>query len=121
MTVPAAGHTVREELRALKFRMKIVLTLLLAVFAAMSLLAVLADLGVLSRAEPALAQARSGYLLRSWDGFIGVFCPPDADEPVAVTDIRVRDLPLSDRIALNGGVAAEDYGRVIRLLEDYGS
>ena len=73
----------------MKLRMKILLTVLLAVFAAVSLMAVLTDLGVLDAASPAAAD--SGYLLRDWDGYVGVFCPPDGAEPVTVTDIRVGD------------------------------
>ena len=101
----------------MKLRMKILLTVLLALFAAASLLAVLTDLGVLGTAEPAAAE--SGYMLRAWNGWVGVFCPPGAEEPVPVTDIRVRDLPLSDRLALAGGIAAEDHGQVVRMLEDF--
>ncbi len=103
----------------MKPRLKIVLSVLLVAFAAVSLLAVLADLGVFPEAEPAAAEG--GYSLRTWKGYVGVFCPPEADSPTTVTDIRVRDLPLSDRLALSGGVPAEDYAQVVRMLEDYGS
>ena len=88
----------------MKLRMKILLTVLLAVFAAVSLMAVLTDLGV----------------LEDWDGYVGVFCPPDGAEPVTVTDIRVGDLPLPDRLALTMGIPAQDHGQVVRLLEDLG-
>ena len=70
-------------------------------------------------AGPEPAAAESGYMLRSWEGYVGVFCPPDADTPVTVTDVRVRDLPLSDRLALAGGIAAEDHGQVVQILEDF--
>ena len=103
----------------MKLRLKIVLCVLLMVFAAMSLGAVLAGLGLLP--EPAPASADAAYVLRNWEGYVGVFCPPQADTPTTVTDIRVRDLPLSDRLALTAGVSAADYGQVVRLLEDYGS
>ncbi len=101
----------------MKLKVKILLTALLALFAAVSLMAVLSDLGVLGTAEPADVPL-GAYMLRSWDGYVGVFCPPGADEPTTVTDIRVGDLPLADRLALAGGVAAEDYGQVVRMLED---
>lgn len=104
----------------MKLGLKIALCVLLAVFAAVSLTAVLSGLGVIpARAAP--ASAEGAYLLREWEGHIGVFCPPGSDTPTTVTDIRVRDLPLADRISLMSGVSAEDYQEVIRLLEDYGS
>ncbi|MCC8358075.1 MAG: hypothetical protein LJU34_09685 [Oscillospiraceae bacterium] len=104
----------------MRVRIKIILCVLLALFAIASLGAVLAGLGLLPE-EDVSASAEQGYLLREWDGCVGVFCPPDAQSPVMVTDIQVRGLPISDRISLASGIAAEDYGGVIRLLEDFGS
>ena len=89
------------------------------IFALLSLLAVLGNLGLLPAATEAAADM--AYELRSWEGWVGVFCPPDAQTPSTVTDIRVRDLPLADRLALTGGIRAEDYDEVVRLLEDFGS
>ncbi len=104
----------------MRLRIKIALCVLLVIFAGISLLAVLGRIGVLP-ALAAPASADGAYLLREWEGYVGVFCPPDADRPATVTDIRVRDLPLTDRLALAGGVSAEDYRDVVGLLEDYGS
>ena len=103
----------------MKLRVKIALCLVLLIFAALSLLAVLSNLGVLPETAPASAETL--YELRAWEGFVAVFCPPEADSPTTMTDIRVRDLPLADRLALGGGVGAADYGEVVRLLEDFGS
>ena len=100
----------------MRLRVKVILCVLLLVFAAVSLAAVLADLGVLPRAEP--AQAEGAYGLREWEGFVGVFSPPEADSPAIMTDIRVRDLPLSDELALAVGITVPDYEQVVRLLED---
>ena len=86
------------------------------VFAALCLGAVLASLWVL----PA-SGGDEAYLLREWDGYIGVFFPADADRPASVTGIRVADLPPGDRIELRAGVTATDRAAVVRLLEDYGS
>lgn len=97
---------------------KIVLCVLLMAFAAASLITVLADLGVLPAAQ---AAAEPDYELRTWEGCVAVFSPPDASTPGTVTDIRVRDLPMADRLALASGVQADDYDQVIRLLEDYGA
>ena len=104
----------------MKLRLKIILCALLMVFAALSLGSVLAGLGLLP--SPAAAtNVDAAYVLKTWEGYVGVFCPPGADTPTTVTEIRVRDLPLSDRLALTAGVEASDYGQVVRLLEDYGS
>lgn len=100
----------------LKRNLKIALCLLLAAFACVSLAAVLGSLGVL----PAGAMG-AGYLLRDVDGRIGVFYPADAETPTMLTDVRVRDLPLGDRLELTAGVRVSDYGAVARLLEDYGA
>ena len=104
----------------MKLRLKIILCALLMLFAALSLGSVLTGLGIL-RSPSAPANTDTAYVLKTWEGRIGVFCPPGADTPTTVTEIRVRDLPLSDRLALTAGVEASDYGQVIRLLEDYGS
>ena len=104
----------------MKLGLKIALCVFLVIFAAVSLTTVLTSLGVI----PALAtpaSAEGAYLLREWEGYIGVFCPPASQTPTTVTDIRVRDLPLADRLSLVGGVSAEDYQEVVRLLEDFGS
>ena len=104
----------------MKLRLKIILCVLLLLFAALSLGSVLAGLGLL-RSPAATVSADAAYVLKTWEGCVGVFCPPGADTPTTVTEIRVRDLPLSDRLALAAGVEASDYGQVVRLLEDYGS
>ena len=104
----------------MKLRVKIILCCLLMAFAAASLLAVLAELGVLDRAEPAGTLAQ-GYCLRTWEGRVAVFCPPDADRPEAVTDVAAQDLPPTDRLALIRGIQVGDREEVVRLLEDLGA
>ena len=103
----------------MKLWVKLALCLLLALFAAASLLAVLADLGLLGGDEVPLAED-AGYVVRDWDGRLAVFTPPEADSPVTVTDVRVRMLPLSDRLALTRGLPAADRESLARLLEDLG-
>ena len=104
----------------MRLRLKIVLCVLLVLFAAISLISVLTGLGVIP-VLAAPASAEGAYLIREWKGYVGIFCPPSSDAPTTVTDIRVRDLPLADRLALIAGVSAEDYPEVVRLLEDYGA
>lgn len=100
----------------MKLRVKVALGLLLALFAAMSLAAVLGSLGVV----PAAAEGEP-YLLREYQGNVAVFRPDSGERPVQVTDIRVAELPMGDRAELAAGVSASDYGAVVRLLEDYGA
>lgn len=100
----------------MKLRVKVALCIMLAVFAAMSLAAVLESLGAI----PA-SGGGEGYLLREYGGYIAVFRPPEAVSPAYVTEIRVRDLPLGDRTELASGVTASDGAAVARLLEDYGA
>lgn len=97
---------------------KIALCVILMLFAAASLITVLADLGVLPAVQTA---GQAEWSLREWNGYVAVFSPPDAQTPGTVTDIRVGDLPPADRRSLAGGVTAESYDQVIRLLEDYGA
>lgn len=104
----------------MKLWVKLTLCLLLVLFAAASLLAVLGDLGLLGR-QDALPAEDAGYALRDWDGRLAVFSPPEADTPAEVTDVRVRMLPLSDRLALRKGLAAPDREALVRLLEDLGA
>ena len=95
---------------------KLALCLLLALFALVSLAAVLADLGALP-----VSTAGEPYLLREVDGRVAVFCPGDGEEPSILTDIRVRDLPTADRLQLISGVSVSDQRAAARLLEDYGA
>lgn len=101
-------------------RSKILLTVALVLFAAASLLAVAGQLGLFERAREARAEAPA-YQLRVWQGRIGLFSPPDAEEPVTVADVNVQALPPTDRLALLRGVDAPDRQSAARLMEDYGA
>lgn len=89
----------------------------LMVFAALSVTAVLGDLGVLSAA----AADSGAYVLREHEGYVAVFFPPESAEPAMVTDIRVQDLPAGDRRQLSDGIGAADYEQMIALLEGLSS
>lgn len=101
-------------------KLKIALCILLAVLAVLSLTTVLGSIGVLN-AVAAESEPEAAYLLRTYEGYIGIYYPAAADRPTTVTDIRVKDLPVVDRLALDRGVGAADYAAVIQLLEDYGA
>lgn len=100
----------------MKVKMRILLCVLLAVLAAISLAAVLGSI-----LPSAAAAEEDVYLLREYEGCIGVYYPAGAAEPTTVTGIRVKDLPLQDRLELAGGIGAADYAAVVRLLEDFGA
>ena len=97
--------------------MKILLCGVLVLFAGVSAAAVLSDLGVL----PVSAAEEGDYILREHDGYVSVFCPPEAEEPTMITDIRVDDLPAGDRRDLQSGIEAPDYEQMIALLEGLSS
>ena len=103
----------------MKTSVKIALCVILMLFAAASLLAVLSDLGALPKAET--AQAETGYELRNWEGFIALFSPPGGRAPVGLTEIKVADLPTMDRLALAEGIRRDTYDEIVRLLEDFGA
>lgn len=101
----------------LKWKVKIILCGLLMVFAGLSLVTVLWDLGVLS----ASAAEEPSYVLREHEGYVSVFYPPGDAEPALLTDIRVSDLPAGDRRDLAQGIGAADYDEMIALLEGLSS
>ena len=101
--------------------LKVVLCILLAALAVLSLTTVLGKIGVLDAAAAAEPESDAAYLLRAYDGYIGIYYPSTAERPTTVTGIRVRDLPAADRLALSEGVGAADYAAVLQLLEDYGA
>jgi hypothetical protein len=101
----------------MKAKMKLALCLVMILTALLSLTAVLGSLGTLK----ASAAEDMPYMVREYNGYVGVFYPAESDLPTNLTDIPVRSLPLSDRLALAAGIGAEDYGQVVQLLEDFGS
>lgn len=64
------------------------------------------------------SQQEKTYILREYDGRLGIFEPGGA-VPQTVIDIYIKNLPETDQQALKQGVAAENYAALIRLLEDY--
>ena len=64
------------------------------------------------------SQNETAYILREYDGRLGVFEPGGA-VPQTVLDIYIHNLPETDQQALKQGVVAENYAALIRLIEDY--
>lgn len=61
------------------------------------------------------------FVLREHSGRVAVFSGADNEDPLAVTDIKIENLPSSDRNKLSKGIAVSDEDSLQRLLEDLGS
>ncbi|MBQ9558108.1 MAG: hypothetical protein IJU94_05825 [Clostridia bacterium] len=62
----------------------------------------------------------AGYVLREYDGAIGVF-KAGVSEPITVIDVDTRTLPEKDRAALISGIYAADDDELSRRIEDFSS
>jgi len=68
-----------------------------------------------------IQQSRAQYYLRDCEGYVAVFSDISSDTPLTVTDIETRTLTDTDREMLKKGIAAENKGELLRLLEDFNS
>lgn len=89
---------------------------LLTVFAVISMVTVLGNIGVIS-----VSGTEGAYILREHEGYVGVFYPGETADPAMVTDIRVRDLPAGDRRQLADGISAANHEEMLVLLEGLSS
>lgn len=71
--------------------------------------------------EPSCAIEEAEFVLREYDGCIGVFSPQSDDGPITVTDIETRSLREADREIVKNGIAVADREELLSLLEDFGS
>lgn len=114
MKNPIAGHTSSGD--GMKYwKGKLLLCGFLMLFAALSVITVLGDMGVLSASD-----GESAYILREHEGYVNVFYPGE-DLPAMATDIRVRDLPAGDRRQLEEGISAENHQQMLEILEGLSS
>lgn len=65
--------------------------------------------------------ADAAYILRDYEGYVGVFGADRAGAPLQVTAIEVSSLRQADRDLLRGGVSVGDREQLLLLLEDLGS
>ncbi len=70
--------------------------------------------------ESSAISAADGYVLREYEGVIGVF-KAGVSAPVSVIDVDTRTLPESDRAALARGIYAADEDELCRRIEDFSS
>ncbi len=61
------------------------------------------------------------FVLKEHSGRVAVFSGADDESPLAVTDIKIENLPSSDRNKLSTGIAVSDEDSLQKLLEDLGS
>ena len=73
------------------------------------------------RYEPSCSVEEAEFVLREYDGCIGVFSPQSEDGPITVTDIELRSLREADREIVRNGLAVADREELLSLLEDFGS
>lgn len=61
------------------------------------------------------------YVLREYEGHVGVFAPGSAGKPQDLTEIETSSLRASDRKLLQGGIPVSSRDELLSLLEDLGS
>lgn len=66
-------------------------------------------------------EVREGFILKEYDGFIGIFSPGFEKIPITVTDIEVSTLREADKELLRAGIYAASREEMMQLLEDFGS
>lgn len=74
-----------------------------------------------STTSPACAIEEAEFVLREYNGCIGVFSPQSDAGPITVTDIETRSLREADREIVKNGIAVADREELLTLLEDFGS
>ena len=71
-------------------------------------------------ASEAKAASQPTYILREYQGRLGVF-KPGSETPEQVVDLLIELLPAFDRAELRTGVPVADDAELSRALEDYTS
>ena len=61
------------------------------------------------------------YVLREYDGYIGIYIKGKTRLPVTVTDIEVRSLTGADRELVQAGLDVQGRENLMMILEDLGS
>jgi hypothetical protein len=64
---------------------------------------------------------REGFILKEYEGYIGIFSPGFEKIPITVTDIEVSTLREADKQLLRAGIFAASREEMMQLLEDFGS
>ena len=64
---------------------------------------------------------KTEYILRNYDGHIGIFYGEFDKVPAIETDIQVSTLREIDQKLLEDGIRADSYEEILKLLEDFNS
>ncbi|HHU22064.1 MAG TPA: hypothetical protein GXZ52_01390 [Clostridiales bacterium] len=65
--------------------------------------------------------AKEGFILKEYEGYIGIFSPGFEKIPITVTDIEVSTLREADKELLAAGIYTSSREEMMQLLEDFGS
>lgn len=69
---------------------------------------------------PAMASQQGGFLVRTYDGKIGIF-KKEENTPFEIIDVDVSSLPQTDQLLLATGIKADSESDLQRIREDYES
>jgi hypothetical protein len=111
----------------MRFWVKAGITGILAVTAVFTAFWALRSIGAKAEGAPAAAyewscdEADAAFVLREYEGYVGVFEGGGGKTPLTVTDIAVDGLREADRDMLGAGIAVADRDELLTLLEDLGS
>lgn len=97
-----------------------VIAVSLALLAALSSESLIAQ-AISSRSGVVQTNSYDSYVLRDYDGYIGIYYVGDSSAPVTVTDIETGSLRSVDREMLTEGIYAGSQEELLSLLEDLGS
>jgi hypothetical protein len=61
------------------------------------------------------------YVLKEYEGYVGIYIKGETRLPITVTDIEVRTLPEADQNAIMDGLDVEGKENLMMILEDLGS
>ena len=90
------------------------------IIACIAMIAIALTMVVFTAAD--FREIREGsFVLREYSGRVAVFSGADNDEPLAITDIKIENLPGSDRHKLGTGIVVSGEDSLQKLLEDLGS
>ena len=69
---------------------------------------------------PAMTSQQDSYLVRTYDGKIGIF-KNEEKSPFEIIDVDVSSLPQTDQLLLATGIEADSTAELQRIREDYES
>ncbi len=73
-----------------------------------------------SVSEPSSVPEDTGYVLRAYEGHIGIFRTGE-DTPIEEMDVKLESLPEADQKLLEEGIPAKDKETLRSIMEDYES